>query len=138
MIKSNNLQQKSALQKEVNGANNTTLGIASAPTPTTIIQQATIAPVQNVQQNIVIINLPAVTRTGSTGDPLMCSDIPYPDAKTVKQLLDHPESAISEFVYKRFLNVASPSITAPDASNTKLKVVHRDNFGNHWVDWTCV
>lgn len=128
-------QQKSALQKE-----NTTLGIASVPTPTTIIQQATIAPVQNVQnvqnvqQNIVIVNLPAVTRTGSTGDPLMCSDIPYPDAKTVKQLLDHPESAISEFVYKRFLNVASPSITAPDASNTKLKVVHRDNFGNHWVD----
>ena len=88
---------------------------------------------QNVQ-NIVIVNLPAVTRTGSTSNPLMCSDIPYPDAKTVKQLLNHPESAISEFVYKRFLNVASPSITAPDASNTKLKVVHRDNFGNHWVD----
>ena len=113
--------------------NNTTVTTALAPTPSTIIQQ--IAPVQqNIQQNIVIVNLPAVTRTGSTGDPLMCSDIPHPDAKTVKRLLDDPESAISQFVYKRFLSSQTPSITAPDASNTKLKVVHRDNFGNHWVD----
>jgi len=122
-------QQRNALQ--INGANNTTV-TALAPT-STIIQQ--IAPVtqQNIQ-NIVIVNLPAVTRTGSTGDPLMCSDIPHPDAKTVKRLLDDPESAISQFVYKRFLSSQTPSITAPDASNTKLKVVHRDNFGNHWVD----
>ena len=52
----------------------------------------------------------------------------------MKRLLDDPESAIPQFVYKRFLSSETPSITAPDASNTKLKVVHRDTFGNHWVD----
>ena len=87
-----------------------------------------------IQNNIVIVNLPAVTRTGSTGDPLMCSDVPLPDGNTVKELLDNPETAIPQFVYRRFLASESPSISAPDASNTKLKVVHRDNFGNHWVD----
>ena len=82
-------RRKNALQ-----TNNTTVTTALAPTPSTIIQQ--IAP--NIQQNIVIVNLPAVTRTGSTGDPLMCSDIPHPDAKTVKRLLDDPESAISHIL----------------------------------------
>ena len=52
--------------------------------------------------NIVIVSLPAVTRTGSCGDPLLCSDIPLPDGKTVKALLDNPETAVSEFVYQRF------------------------------------
>jgi len=107
---------------------------SSAPAP---VIQTNIQAIQNIHQtiqNIVIVNLPAVTRTGSTGDPLMCSDVPYPDNKTVKALLDDPESAIPQFVYKRFLASETPSITAPDPSNTKLKVVHRDNFGNHWVD----
>ena len=113
------LQQSNAL---------TVSSTSSAPAPVinNVIQQ-------NIQ-NIVIVNLPAVTRTGSTGDALMCSDIPYPDNKTVKRLLDNPETAVSEFVYKRFLASNTPSITAPDPSNTKLKMVHRDNFGNHWVD----
>lgn len=84
--------------------------------------------------SIVIVNLPAVTRTGSSGDPLLCSDIPLPDGKIVKALLNNPETAVSEFVYKRFLSAQTPSITAPDPSNTKLKVVHRDKNGNHWID----
>mgnify|MGYP001195352282 CR=1 FL=1 len=90
--------------------------------------------IQNTVQNIVIVNLPAVTRTGVSGDPLMCSDIPFPDGKTVQALLDNPKTAVPEFVYRRFLMSETPSITAPDPSNTRLKVVHRDKFGNHWMD----
>ena len=102
--------------------------------PSNVLSQPSSAPVINNIQNILIVNLPAVTRTGSSGDPLMCSDIPLPDGKTVKTLLDNPETAVSQFVYKRFLTSQTPSITAPDPSNTKLKVVHRDKTGNHWVD----
>ena len=32
------------------------------------------------------------------------------------------------------MSAQNPSITAPDPSNTKLKVVHRDKNGNHWID----
>ena len=90
--------------------------------------------IHNNIQNIVIVNLLAVTRIGSTGEPLMCSDIPYPDEQTVRALLTHPESAVPEFVHKRYFTTEHPSISAPDATNTKLKLVQRDQHGNHWVD----
>ena len=86
------------------------------------------------QNNIVIVNLPAVTRIGSAGEPIMCSDIPYPNEKTVCALLTSPETAVPEFVYKQYFTSANPSISAPDPTNTKLKLVQRDNRGNHWVD----
>ena len=54
------------------------------------------APTMINNNNIVIVNLPAVTRIGSTGKPLMCSDIPYPDDKTVRKLLTNPESAVPD------------------------------------------
>lgn len=92
------------------------------------------APANLTINNIVIVNLPAVTRIGSTGEPLMCSDIPYPDEKTVLSLLANPESAIPDFVYKRYFMSENPSISAPDSTNTKLKLVQRDERGNHWVD----
>lgn len=84
--------------------------------------------------NIVIVNLPAVTRIGSTGEPIMCSDIPYPKERTVRALLNNPEKAVSEFVYKQYFATKNPSISAPDPTNTKLKLVQRDKHGNHWVD----
>ena len=96
-----------------------------------------VAPVNNntiTNNNIVIVNLPAVTRIGSTGVPLMCSDIPYPDAKTVRALLDIPEAAVSGFVIQRYFNSDEPSISAPDPSNKRLRVVQRDKHGNHWVE----
>ena len=90
--------------------------------------------ITNIQQNIVIVNLPAVTRKGSTDIPLMCNDIPLPDGKTVQALLDNPETAVSEFVIQRYFTADEPSITKPDPTNTRVKVVHRDRSGNHWVD----
>lgn len=84
--------------------------------------------------NIVIVNLPAVTRIGSAGEPLMCSDIPFPDEKTVFALLTNPETAIPEFVYKQYFTATNPSISAPDVTNTKLKLVQRGEYGNQWVD----
>ena len=104
---------------------------------TTTDAPTSLRPVVNttINNNIVIVNLPAVTRIGSTGDPLMCSDIPLPDVKTVKALLDDPENAVSSFVYKRYFASRSiPSISAPDATNKRLRLVHRDKRGNHWVD----
>ena len=90
--------------------------------------------ITNIQQNIVIVNLPAVTRKGSTDIPLMCNDIPLPDGKTVQALLDNPETAVSEFVIQRYFTADEPSISQPDPTNTRVKVVHRDRSGNHWVD----
>ena len=84
--------------------------------------------------NIVIVNLPAVTRIGSMGVPLMCSDIPYPDEKTVQALLNNPEGAVSGFVIQRYFNSDKPSISAPDPLSKRLRVVQRDNNGNHWVE----
>ena len=90
--------------------------------------------INNIQQNIVVVNLPAVTRIGSAGEPIMCSDIPYPSEKTVRALLNNPEKAVPEFVYKQYFTTKNPSISAPDATNTKLKLVQRDKRGNHWVE----
>ena len=94
----------------------------------------TASPTIQQQNNIVIVNLPAVTRIGTAGEPIMCSDIPYPDEKTVRALLNNPEKAVPEFVYRQYFTAKNPSITAPDATNTKLKLVQRDKHGNHWVD----
>ena len=85
-------------------------------------------------QNIVIVNLPAVTRKGSTDVPLMCSDIPLPDGKTVQALLDNPETAVPNFVKERYFTTDEPSITQPNSAKTLVKVVHRDQNGNHWVE----
>lgn len=84
--------------------------------------------------NIVIVNLPAVTRKGSTDVPLMCSDIPLPDGKTVKALLDNPETAVPNFVKERYFATEEPSITQPNSAKTLVKIVHRDQNGNHWVE----
>lgn len=89
---------------------------------------------QTIQNNIVIVNLPAVTRIGTTGEPLLCSDIPYPDTKTVKSLLANPEGAVPGFVIHRYFNTVSPSISAPDPTNKRLRLVQRDKNGNRWVD----
>lgn len=92
------------------------------------------APAPTVIVNNVFVNLPAVTRIGMAGDSLLCVDIPYPDEKTVTKLLQDPESAIPKFVYKHYFTTTQPSISAPDPTNTKLKVVQRDKHGNRWVD----
>ena len=85
----------------------------------------------HIQQNIVIVTLPALTRKGSTDVPLMCNDIPLPDEETVQALLDDPETAVPNFVIQRYFTAKEPSITQPDPSNTRVKVVHRDRSGNH-------
>jgi hypothetical protein len=64
----------------------------------------------------------------------MCSDIPLPDGQTVQALLDDPETAVPNFVKERYFTTKEPSITQPDPSNTRVKVVHRDRNGNHRVD----
>ena len=94
--------------------------------------QATASPMIIIQNNFV--NLPAVTRIGMAGDALLCVDIPYPDEKTVIKLLEDPENAIPKFVYKHYFTSTQPSISAPDPTNTKLKLVQRDKNGNRWVD----
>ena len=49
-------------------------------------------------------------------------------------LLDIPEAAVSGFVIQRYFNSDEPSISAPDPSNKRLRVVQRDKHGNHWVE----
>lgn len=107
-----------------------------AQTPTSVtnnINNITNNNITNIQ-NIVIVNLPAVTRKGSTDVPLMCSDIPLPDGKTVQALLDNPETAVPNFVKERYFTTDEPSITQPNSAKTLVKVVHRDQNGNHWVE----
>ena len=121
-------QEKQKLQQEIER-----LKTQIVPTNTTITTHHNNHH-NNNNNNIVIVNLPAVTRIGSTGVPLMCSDIPYPDEKTVRALLDNPEGAVSGFVIQRYFNSDEPSISAPDPSNKRLRVVQRDKHGNHWVE----
>ena len=115
------IAQKTALELDNHVASANIISSSPSPAPTVIV-------------NNVFVNLPAVTRIGMAGDSLLCIDIPYPDEKTVNKLLQDPESAIPKFVYKHYFTSTQPSISAPDPTNTKLKVVQRDKHGNRWVD----
>ena len=115
------IAQKTALELDNHVASANIISSSPSPAPTVIV-------------NNVFVNLPAVTRIGMAGDSLLCVDIPYPDEKTVIKLLQDPESAIPKFVYKHYFTTTKPSISAPDPTNTKLKLVQRDKNGNRWVD----